>query len=418
MSIGYACINIGSNKTQMTSVTLKNLTDENLRSVIGKNLDALKSIIEYNIKNDINLYRISSDIIPFGSHPANSLNWKKEFEYKIKDIGTIIRTAKMRVSMHPGQYTVLNSNDTEVVQRAMDDLAYHCDFLDALGCDSASKIILHIGGVYNDKTSAVKRFIQNYNCLDDRIKNRLVIENDDKSYNISEVLGISEKSGIPVVFDNLHHELNKSEIGKSDLEWIDICAGTWNEKDGKQKIHYSQPNPKGKKGAHSDWISSKEFLEFFNNLSNSDIDIMLEVKDKNISAVKCSLLVKKKLKIKELEIEWARYKYLVLSKSAAIYNSIRQLLKDKENPDPVKFYKFMEQAILLNEDIGSQINAAQHVWGYLNKKATAAEENRYNKLLKGYSEGGNNIITLKNHIYRCALKQNTEYLIDSYYFYI
>lgn len=418
MSIGYACINIGSNKTKMFSVTLKNVSAKKLRLIIDKNLDALKSIIEYNIQNKIGLYRISSDIIPFGSHPANSLDWKKEFEVKLNSIGTKIKSSGMRVSMHPGQYTVLNSIDDGVVKRAVEDLVYHSDFLDALGCDSKSKIILHIGGVYNDKENAVKRFIQNYKSLDNKIKKRLVIENDDKSYNIAEVLNISKTLGIPVVFDNLHHELNRPKEHKNEAQWIELCAGTWSQQDGKQKIHYSQPNPNGKPGAHSDFISSKEFLAFFNGLTKNDIDIMLEVKDKNISAVKCNLLVKKDLKIKELEIEWARYKYLTLSRSSAIYNSIRELLKDKQKPAPIKFYEFIEEAMKLEEYAGAEVNAAQHVWGYLNKKATTAEENRYQKLITGYTERKNSIVLLKNHMYRCAVKQNSGYLIDSYYFYL
>lgn len=418
MNIGYACINIGSNKTKLSSVTLKNLTDEKLHLVINKNLEALEAIIEYNIKNNIRLFRISSDIIPFGSHPANSYNWKKEFESGLNSIGKKIKLSGMRVSMHPGQYTVLNSNDSDIVRRAAEDLAYHCDFLDAIGSGPESKIILHIGGVYNDKESAIKRFIQNYKSLDNKIKQRLVIENDDKSYNVAEVLSISEILGIPVVFDNLHHELNKPDEYKSQFDWMELCARTWLQRDGRPKIHYSQPNSNGKPGAHSDCISSKEFLEFVNGLIRKDIDIMLEVKDKNISAVKCNLLVKNGVKSRQLEIEWARYKYLILSRSAAIYNSIRQLLKDKQNPRPLEFYDLIEEAMLLGEDEGAEVNAAQHVWGYLNKKATAPETKKYQKLITGYTENKNSIRFLRNHMYRCAVKQNSEYLIESYYFYL
>ena len=81
--------------------------------------------------------------------------------------------------MHPGQYTVLNSLSESVVENAVDDLKYHAYFLDCLGMDESCKIVQHIGGVYGDKKQAINRFIVNYKRLDESIKKRLIIENDD-----------------------------------------------------------------------------------------------------------------------------------------------------------------------------------------------------------------------------------------------
>lgn len=287
MSIGYACIAVGVKNAKLSRCTLKNASEDNIRKITEANLNALDAMIDYNIENKIKLFRISSDIIPFGSHEVNKLEWQVEFKDKIIKIGNKIITSGMRVSMHPGQYTVLNSNRQEVVLNAVRDLKYHNLFLDTLGVHSTNKIVLHIGGVYGDKEKAAENFIKNYRELPSEIKKRLVIENDDKSYTIEDVLKISSEAHIPVIFDNLHNKINQSQEKLSEFQWINICRKTWNKSDGKQKIHYSEQRQGGTIGSHSDTICVNEFLEFYNKLPNKDIDIMLEVKDKNLSAVKC-----------------------------------------------------------------------------------------------------------------------------------
>lgn len=285
MNIGYACLTLGVSNTNFKTCTLKNASVERLMEIIDFNLDSLDKLIDYNIENDIKLFRISSDIIPFASSPVNRIEWWRVFSEKFKNLGKKIASSHMRVSMHPGQYTVLNSLTEDVVKRAVDDLIYHNRFLDSLNTDGKNKIILHIGGVYGDKKSAVERFKNNYKKLPDDIKSRLVIENDDKSYSISEVLEIGRALNIPVVYDNLHNEVLPSDPSKSDLYWIDRARNTWKTEDGTQKIHYSQQNQEKRRGSHSETIDLKLFKKFFEALEY-DLDIMLEVKDKNLSAIK------------------------------------------------------------------------------------------------------------------------------------
>ena len=196
MNIGYASLTRGVRGANFKSITMKNASKKNLEKVIKHNLKSLDRIIDYNIKNNISLFRISSDIIPFGSSPVNKLDWWEVFSKDLKLLGDKIRSAGIRVSMHPGQYTVLNSPKEDVVARAIEDLEYHNRFLDSMEVDKKSKIILHIGGVYGDKQGAIDRFKANYKLLSQGIKSRLVIENDDKSYNIGEVLEIGESLNI------------------------------------------------------------------------------------------------------------------------------------------------------------------------------------------------------------------------------
>jgi len=292
MNIGYACLLVDVLNTKLRTCNLKNATEEKFKELISNNLNSLNNMIDYNIENNIHLFRISSDIIPFGSNQINKLKWWNIFEKEFEIIGKKLKENNIRVSMHPGQYTVLNSIKEDVVKRAIEDLLYHVRVLDALKTDKTSKIILHIGGVYNDKEESIKRFIKVVKKLPKQIKNRLVIENDDKNYTIDEVYFISEKTKLPIVFDIFHHQINNNDNKKSINDWIIKCSKTWNKNDGNPKIHYSEQNINKQKGSHSETIDVEKFIEFYKNLPIS-VDIMLEVKDKNISAVKCIKAIEK-----------------------------------------------------------------------------------------------------------------------------
>jgi UV DNA damage endonuclease len=267
---------------------LASATHERLIEIVKTNLAALNGILDYNAQNKIRMFRISSDIIPFGSNKAITFPWQTLFAKEFQALGKKARAYDVRLSMHPGQYTVLNSPHAHVVENAIRDLEHHCDVLDALKMDSTCKIILHIGGIYGDKPAAIERFKDQYTKLQRRIKQRLIIENDDTCYNAEDVLSIGQELSIPVVFDTLHHAINPSPTVKTPIAWIADCAKTWQTHDGAQKIHYSQQAHDKRPGSHSETIDLTTFLKFFKTLPSHNLDIMLEVKDKNISALKCS----------------------------------------------------------------------------------------------------------------------------------
>lgn len=181
MKIGYACLVVGVPDTTMKTTRKNNATSKRLTELIEHNLNSMENMLDYSIENGIQMYRISSDIIPFGSdYETNQLDWSNLFQDKFNQLSKIIKENNVRVSMHPGQYTVLNSPNEAVVTRAIQDLEYHTTFLDNLEVDASHKIILHIGGVYGDKEAAKKRFVENYEKLSPAIKSRLIIENDDR----------------------------------------------------------------------------------------------------------------------------------------------------------------------------------------------------------------------------------------------
>ncbi len=419
MSIGYACIHLGDNETKFSTIYLKNYSDQKLIEIIEKNLNALDKIIDYNIKNNIKLFRLSSDIIPLASHPINTVPWWDIFEEKFNSLSKKIKNNTIRVTMHPGQYTLINSPKNDVVEKSILDLEYHNRLLKCLKCDYKSKMVLHIGGVYSDKKTAIERFIENFKKLNPEIQKRLIIENDDKSYTIDDVLFISSKINIPVVFDNLHHRLNHSQNNKlNEFELIDLCNKSWKEEDGKQKIHYSQSANNYQNGAHSKTINSQKFVSFYNQLNNKDIDIMLEVKDKNLSAIKCILLTTEDKKIKYLEKEWAKYKYYILSNSQQNYEKIRELLKDKTKFPVKEFYGIIENSLSIELKKKAQINSLNHVWGYYKKFADEKEKKKFFSLLNSYQEDKKTLNSVKNYLFKLSLKYNVEYLLNSLYFYI
>lgn len=414
MRIGYACVTVGVPYTGLKSCVMKNACEEKLSSLIAYNLNSLENIIDYNLENGIRLFRISSDLIPFGSSPVNEIPWWEMFAPQLTAIGRKIIAGGMRVSMHPGQYTVLNSPSPEVALRAVEDLVYHARVLDSLGLGSEHKIILHIGGVYNEKEQAAERFAARYAMLEPSIKRRLVIENDDKCYTVCDVLSIGKRLSIPVVFDNLHHRLNSCE-SEAVATWIQRCGETWSPQDGPQKIHYSQQDGDKKSGSHSATIRIQEFMRFYESLGGQDLDIMLETKDKNLSAIKCINCISPP-DPRALEVEWSRYKYTVLEHSPTDYVEVRKLMANRSECTALNFYTLVEKALLSPVHIGNSTNAAQHVWGYFKDDAAPKEKEAFAEKLKAYQQGKTSLASLKDLLMQMTIKYHLAYLLNSYYF--
>jgi UV DNA damage endonuclease len=426
MRIGYACQTLGIPGAVYRGCTLRNASPAILAERTRQNLDLLLRAIHYNIRQEIRLFRITSDLVPFGSSSANTLDWPELFAAELAEIGSLIRAAGMRVSLHPGQYTVLNSPRPEVVRRATDDLLYHCRILDGLGLGPEHKIVLHIGGIYGDKAQATQRFLTSFGALDPLLRRRLVLENDERCYTVSDVLAIAGQVSAPVVFDNLHHALNpppEQNDGTAAPDagaWIAACRPTWRPEDGPQKIHYAQQDPAGKPGAHARTIEVEPFLAFCADLPDAGLDIMLEVKDKDLSARKClvcaSALPRPGRWRQALESEWARYKYIILERSPADYLAIRRLLADQTADNRTTFYEIVARALRQTATPGTLENAALHVWGYFKNQADETEKRQFQHLLAPLREGRTSGAPVKRFLWRLTEKYQQPYLLDSLYF--
>ena len=192
--------------------------------------------------------------------------------------------------MHPGQFVVVNSKDINIFERGLNELKYHSEVFDILNLDSTAKMQVHVGGVYGDKEESMERFIERYQNLDKNIKRRLVIENDEKIYSLSECLEIGNQIKIPVLFDYFHHELNNTG---EDLEGcFENFTKTWKTKDGLPLVDYSSQNPDKAKGTYIGSIDIDHFKNFLKETQNFDFDIMLDIKDKETSALKAVDILK------------------------------------------------------------------------------------------------------------------------------
>lgn len=414
-NIGYACKLVGVPNTSLKSCIVKNATSERLTEISKANIAALRAAVEYNKSAGIKLFRISSDIIPLASHPAVDFPWREICAGELVEVGALIRKTKLRVSMHPGQYTVLNSPDSDVAERAVMDIRYHADFLESLNTGPEAKIVLHIGGAYNDKKSGIARFADRFARLPENARRRIILENDEHNYVIHEVHDLATRLGIPVVMDVFHHELLPPPSG-SLREWLERSHATWKKQDGRQKIHYSQQLAGAKPGMHSQTIHAQTFMTFYSAMIDLDFDIMLEVKDKNLSAEKCLHCADPSTPRSVLTTAWAQYKYAVLEHSQAIYTRIRNLLKN-DNPSALDFYTLKEKALATPVSPGSAANAAEHVWGYVKKEADASEKKRFDALLAKTAQP-NGTTAIKRHLYKLAEKYTKSYLLESLYFYL
>jgi len=284
MRIGYPCINLTLECRPSRTFRLASLSEERLRATIAGNLACLEEIVRWNAARGLLFLRITSDLIPFGSHPANRLTWEREFAADFARIGALIRAHGFRISMHPGQYTLLNSPHPPVLAAALADLAYHARVLKALGLDRSAKIQTHVGGVYGDRSAAMARFIAQAGALDPQVRARLVVENDERFYTVADCLTISRATGLPVLFDCFHHELNP---GDHTLEAaLEQTASTWGPEDGLPMVDYSSPLADGRAGRHAQRLDATHFRRFLEASRPWDFDLMLEVKDKERSALR------------------------------------------------------------------------------------------------------------------------------------
>ena len=278
--LGYVAIcnalNVTSSSPYNYSDYLKYNDFHKLDEIIISNLMALNEIIDYNIKNNIHFYRISSKLIPLATKDDVNFDYIYKYKKYYNKIGKKIRDSKMRVDFHPDQYCILNSVKEDVVYNSIKILEYHYKLLDALGIND-KVLILHVGSSTFGKDNSIKRFINSYNKLPLSLKKCIAIENDDKVFNVSDVIKISNNTGIPIVLDYHHHMCNKSNID------INAIFDSWGDK--VPKVHFSSPRGKKDFRSHNDYINGDNFICFIEFLKkyDRDVDIMLEAKCKDDS---------------------------------------------------------------------------------------------------------------------------------------
>jgi UV DNA damage endonuclease len=163
MKIGYPCINNSIPRRAPSTFRLASYSEGKLVQTVKNNLLHLNQILKYNVKNNLLFFRISSDLIPFASHPICKFAWYNFFKSELRQIGDYIKKYNIRISMHPDQFVILNSPNQWIVENSICELKYHCVLLDTMSLDETAKVQIHVGGVYGNKLEDMDRFVKIYN---------------------------------------------------------------------------------------------------------------------------------------------------------------------------------------------------------------------------------------------------------------
>jgi len=281
--------------------------NERLYWVTAQNIQNTLRMVHYNIAHEIQLYRLSSSIAPLSTHPEVNWDFVEPFRQEWLELGNLIKKTKMRVSFHPNQYTLFTSTRKEVTDNAVIDMDYHYRMLEAMGLEDEGIINIHIGGAYGDKEETIKRFHKNLKKLPQHIKNRMTLENDDKTYTTDETLAVCLKEDIPLVFDYHHHMANccVTPLEKS----LPMIFKTWERVGLRPKIHISSPKSEKEFRPHADYVDLEfimPLLELLRSLK-VDVDFMIEAKKKDQAALKLVEDVSKIRGVKRIGgamIEW------------------------------------------------------------------------------------------------------------------
>lgn len=294
MGLGYACVNETLKPEKFRDIRLKTIQTQGikkLKEVVMHNFELLEKILKWNINHGIYFYRMPTGVIPLATHPEIMSQWSyrddEEIVDKIAAIAFMIKIYQIRLSIHPDQYHVINSNKIDVVKKSIESLNFYGQLMKDLG---GSDLILHVGGVYGDKTVAMNRFIDNYHELSGDVKEIFRLENDDKSYSVYEVLEIAKAVQCSVVLDVHHHRcLSEKPLTQ---KMIDEVMNTWRSK---PKIHLSSGKTHERDKKHHDFILEEDVLWVYGLLKDRNVDIMIEAKKKELALLEMRKIYETKI---------------------------------------------------------------------------------------------------------------------------
>jgi len=298
LRLGYVGINLTlqgeKGGPRLRSITAKRLQPMAPRErrpllyqVARSNLKTLAAVIRWNQEQSIHLFRITSDLVPLATHPvAAEWDWEADLAAEFAEVAGLARQTGIRLTLHPGQFVVLNAPDEELVAKSMQDLSYHARILELLELGPESGLVLHIGGGYGDKAAAAGRFVANFGRLEPRIAERLWLENDDVTWETAEVLAIGREIRRPMVLDLHHHRVLREDDW---LPWLEQILPTW--AGVRPKLHFSSPRDGVRSRHHADFIDPADFKALADRVPDLEADVMLEckMKDKALLALRAAL---------------------------------------------------------------------------------------------------------------------------------
>ena len=292
IQLGLCCMNTELRKQKppvfasrkMIIRTVKEKGIDVLKSKIIQNLKDVLTMMDWNEKNGIKVFRLSSELFPHKSNPKvedYDFDFAKDL---LLQIGEKSKKYNQRITFHPGQYNVVGTPNEKAFKQTICDLKYHADVLDLMGVDNTSVMVVHGGGMYGDKEKTKDRWCKHFLMLPENVQKRLVLENCEKCFSIKDCIDVRNKIKIPIVFDTHHYECYKimhpEESFKDPAYYIPYILESWKHRNVKPKFHVSEQGA-GRCGHHSDYIEViPDYLLEIPEKYNTTIDIMIEAKMK------------------------------------------------------------------------------------------------------------------------------------------
>jgi UV DNA damage endonuclease len=292
-------------------------------------LEQLDAVLDYLASERLDMYRLSSDIAPYATHPdlPQFHDMVAESDAELAAFGAKAKALDIRLSFHPSQYVLLNSPDAKLTAKSIWDLASQSEMLDRMGLNDEAVVITHVGGVYDDHDASRARWVEGWEQCPEHVRRRLVLENDDLRFSAADVLWIHERTGVRLIFDYQHFWCLNPE-GLDMRETLERFLATWPE-GVRPKIHFSSPRTemreikqkvtatqrdkglaaKTRKGevlkapvkakarvrtvlrppvwtGHADFTNPFEFATFMRMADGLVFDVMMEGKAKDVSLLK------------------------------------------------------------------------------------------------------------------------------------
>ncbi|MFK3888069.1 UV DNA damage repair endonuclease UvsE [Sphingomonas sp. NPDC079357] len=294
-------------------------------------LELLDPVLDYLRSERLDMYRLSSDIAPYATHPdmPQFHSMVADSDAELRAFGAKARDYGIRLSFHPSQYVLLNAPDPALTRKSIWDLASQAEMLDRMGLDDEAVMVTHVGGVYGDHEASRARWIEGWEQCPEHVRRRLVLENDDIRFSAADALWIHERTGVRLIFDYQHFWcLNPERLDMR--ETLERFLATW-PVGVRPKIHFSSPRTelreikqkitpkaraaakagavKAKKGellkapvkatarvktvlrppiwtGHADFTNPFEFATFMRMAEGLVFDVMLEGKSKDLSLLR------------------------------------------------------------------------------------------------------------------------------------
>jgi UV DNA damage endonuclease len=300
MSLGICCQWLESRTKRDGTTIYENIIDEKslqlgqykagkyddkriVNTYINNVEEHIKIVSKLN-QNNIRSFRISSSLFPLFEFNRQLAVSSTILLNRLAILGKLFRESGIRVTTHPGQFTVLSSDRDEVVQNSIRELEYHAWVFDMMGFDETPYYAINIHGGKADRS---ERLIDVIKTLPANVKNRLTLENDEKCYNVKQLIQIHEKCGVPIVLDSHHYNFNSSDLVYDDA--FSATKRTWGQIKPLQHISNTEPGMEGgsfnERRSHSNYIHSINSHQL-HDLRNDEIDVDVEAKMKNLALLK------------------------------------------------------------------------------------------------------------------------------------